>query len=91
LEEISAVLKLVLKVFVSQRLKDTLIVNVSLCLSERLHLLCFRTADSSADSIQVPGFVNSTVFVVLICVDIFKKSITVSVWTEIFLYLVCFL
>jgi hypothetical protein len=39
-------------------------------------------------SIQVSGFVNSTVFVVLICVDVFKKSITVSVWTEIFLYLV---
>jgi hypothetical protein len=39
-------------------------------------------------SIQVSGFVNSTVFVVLICVDILKKSITVSVWTEIFLYLV---
>jgi hypothetical protein len=42
-------------------------------------------------SIQVSDFVNSTIFVVLICVDAFKKSITVSVWTEIFLYLMCFL
>jgi hypothetical protein len=39
-------------------------------------------------SIQVSGFVNSIIFVVLICMDVFKESITVSVWSEIFLYLV---
>jgi hypothetical protein len=68
--EISAVLKLVLKVFVSQRLKDTLIANVSLCFSVRLHLLCFRTADYSADSYTFHSSFGLCEFNRLCCADL---------------------
>jgi hypothetical protein len=47
--EISAVLKLVLKVFVSQRRKGDLILKISRRLSAPLDLLCSATADSSDD------------------------------------------
>jgi hypothetical protein len=70
LEEIPAVLKLVLKIFVSQRLKDTAIVNVSLCLSVWLHLLCFRTANSSADSYTFHSSFRLCEFNRLCCADL---------------------
>jgi hypothetical protein len=55
---------------------------------QRLHLLCFCTADSSADSYTFHSSSRLYGFNRLYCANVFKKWITVSVWTEIFLYLV---